>query len=121
MHELSIAQDLIALLEVKQLEMGNVRFRSATVEVGPLSGVMPDALGYAFSIAVRSSRLGPVVLEIRNAPLMIWCEACQKEAPARSPQQMRCGVCGTPATRIVHGRELDLVSIEVDDVPAENS
>lgn len=120
MHELSIAQDLVALLEVKQMELHLDRIRSVTVEVGELSGVIPAALQSAWPIAVQASVLGPVVLNITEVSIQLWCDKCEKETAALSVQELRCAVCGQFCEKILRGRELDLVSIEVDDA-TENS
>jgi hydrogenase nickel incorporation protein HypA/HybF len=58
MHELSIAKSLIDLAEAN-LRAAEIRGRVAMVrlQVGALSGVVPDALRFGFEIATKGTLL----------------------------------------------------------------
>jgi hydrogenase nickel incorporation protein HypA/HybF len=68
MHELSIAMSLIDAVceELPKLGSG-VAVRTIHVRVGPLSGVVPRALAFAFEVAVVDSPLAGARLEIEHA------------------------------------------------------
>lgn len=53
MHEISIAQALLDQIEAAARPRNAVRVDSATISVGPLSGVEPDLLLRAFEVARR--------------------------------------------------------------------
>jgi hypothetical protein len=68
MHELSIALSLIdAVCEEMPAWGPDVSVRSIRVRVGPLSGVLPHALAFAFEVAVADSPLAGARLEIEEA------------------------------------------------------
>lgn len=121
MHEVSIAQSLIDGVTERLIESGASSVLSVTIEVGELSGVVPAALQTAFASAIRSERgLTGAVLIIRQALVVLRCQTCDADRPAVSMQSLVCRVCGTPSNVVVTGRELDLVSIEVDDAAADS-
>jgi hydrogenase nickel incorporation protein HypA/HybF len=115
-HELSIAQSLVELIEDElssnspgdSFDVGKV-----VVKVGVLSGVVPEALTSAFPVAVQHSRLRGVTLAIEEVPVVVFCPSCHADRPLSSPQRLRCPVCDAPTPTVVAGRELELVSIEV--------
>lgn len=126
MHELSIAQCLVDLIEdevtarapaqqrgvnaPRCLRVGRVRVR-----VGALSGVVPEALYRAFPVAAARSSLKEATLSIEECLVVAWCPACGVARVLPSPQRLRCPACDGPTPDVVGGRELELVSIEVRD------
>ncbi|HEX8913410.1 MAG TPA: hydrogenase maturation nickel metallochaperone HypA [Humisphaera sp.] len=128
MHELSIAQSLIELVEDELATRAAATMRGTdppacapvgrvTVRVGALSGVVPEALASAWSVAVlRSAVLRRAGLTIDRQPAVVWCPAClvERELPD-PPQRMRCPACGAPTPELRAGRELELTSIEVSE------
>jgi hydrogenase nickel incorporation protein HypA/HybF len=84
------------------------------VRLGPLSGVVPQALASAFELAREGTALADCRLVLENVPITIYCPACAAERPAESNQSLRCGDCGTPAARLVGGAELELTALELE-------
>jgi hydrogenase nickel incorporation protein HypA/HybF len=68
MHELSIAISLVETICDELPRLGDVRVRSVRVRVGALSGVVPDALTFAFDVASDGSRIAGTRLEIDATP-----------------------------------------------------
>lgn len=67
MHELSIAMSLVDAVCEELPRLGDrVSIRSVRVRVGPLSGVVPDALAFAFDVAAAESPLAGARLEIET-------------------------------------------------------
>jgi hydrogenase nickel incorporation protein HypA/HybF len=67
MHELSIALSLIdAVCEELPRIGANVSVRSVRIRVGPLSGVVPDALTFAFDVAAAESPIAGARLDIER-------------------------------------------------------
>lgn len=67
MHELSIALSLIDAVCDELPRLGEVAVRCVHVRVGPLSGVVADALAFAFDVAVADSRIAGAELRIEQA------------------------------------------------------
>ena len=68
MHELSIALSLIDAVCDELTRLGDgVSVRTVRVRVGPLSGVVPDALSFAFDVAAAESAIAGARLDIEDA------------------------------------------------------
>ncbi|MDQ4080994.1 MAG: hydrogenase maturation nickel metallochaperone HypA, partial [Gemmatimonadota bacterium] len=64
MHELSIALELIELASAETHRLGDPRVVSVRVRVGPLSGIVHDALRFSFDIAAAGTAVEGARLEI---------------------------------------------------------
>ena len=118
MHELSIAMSIIDLV----LEEGRERsviIDAIHLDLGPLSGVVADALHFSWEIACQGTPLEGARLEIREMPVEIHCATCNANRTLDSIQWLCCPVCGMPALEVVHGKELAITALEVrDEQPA---
>ncbi|HTY82674.1 MAG TPA: hydrogenase maturation nickel metallochaperone HypA [Silvibacterium sp.] len=118
MHELSIAMSIV------DLALEEARNRSVTVDaihldIGPLSGVVADALRFSWEIACQDTPLEGSRLVIREVPVEIHCSTCNADRTLDSMQWLCCPVCGTPALEVIHGKELAVTALEVrDEQPA---
>jgi hydrogenase nickel incorporation protein HypA/HybF len=113
MHELSIAQALVTELEVIRRREGVLRILSCRIAVGSLSGVDPQSLSEAFPIVADGSEVAGVVLNIESIPLGVHCEACGQDGRVDG-FTVRCLACGSDKVTVTAGRELHLVSVELD-------
>lgn len=84
------------------------------VKVGPLSGVVLDALSSAWECARIGSPLEHAALVVEETSIATYCLTCESVKPVVSPQWLRCSTCGAAATEIVSGRELELFALEVE-------
>ena len=53
-------------------------------------------------------------LRIEEIPLTVYCQACLSERSPLPGHGLVCPQCGAVAATIVHGRELELVAMEID-------
>jgi hydrogenase nickel incorporation protein HypA/HybF len=116
MHELSIA---ISILEVaaEEAERHGLEVVAVRLRLGPLAGVVKEALVSAFEMAREESPWPAARLVIQETPIIVFCPACQAEREVVSTQRICCRVCGVPAPDIRGGRELEVTGLEVKDVP----
>ena len=121
MHELSIAISLIELASEELARQGGGRVTELHLKLGPLCGVEPEALQSAYELARERSALATAKLVIEHVPVQINCPRCRRAREVKSIQEMRCRVCGAPSAQIVHGRELELVAMEICDEASEVS
>ncbi len=115
MHELSIAY---ALVETAARAANDSGARAVTVvrlRLGALSGVVQDALQFSYDIATKGTLLERSRLEVEALPVVIHCDRCDRNVALPNIQLFRCPVCNTPSTQIVQGRELEIVSLEIED------
>jgi hydrogenase nickel incorporation protein HypA/HybF len=113
MHEVGLMQDALRIaLEQARTEKAS-RILTLRMRVGALSGVVPDALSFAFECLSHGTPAEGGKLEIENVPAVCWCGACRKEFPA--PELgFECPDCGAPAAEIRSGREIEVASLDLE-------
>lgn len=122
MHELSIAMSLVEVAEEEAQRLGS-RVVAVHLKLGPLSGVVKEALLSAYELAREGTSLERSQLVVQDMPIVAWCPACGCERTISSMQQMICPVCQAPTPEIRGGRELEVVAMEVleDDADAHRA
>ena|SRR5688572_18837210 len=123
MHELSVAQRLVELVSAELGDEFASQVRSVRLRLGPLSGVVARALLFAYDAATEGTPLAGSVLEIEEVVPAVFCPKCDAERELPGIQRLRCPVCRSPDARVVRGRELEVLSVEVSDAsddPAES-
>lgn len=120
MHELSIACSIVETVE-ENLPTENSRAMRVFVKIGKMSGVVKDALLFSFEIATQDTRVEGATLEIEELPVIVYCEKCDKNSELGNPPIFRCEHCGELTGNLVQGKEMELVSIEIEDGKAANT
>ncbi|MDP2168707.1 MAG: hydrogenase maturation nickel metallochaperone HypA [Thermodesulfovibrionales bacterium] len=113
MHEASIAESLIELAEKHLREGNHSAVSSVTVRIGRLSGVMPDALLFAFEALKGGTPLEGATLLIDVIPQGGMCKGCEKEFSFDGPYISECPLCGGAEFSVTRGRELEMTEMEV--------
>ncbi|HWQ32037.1 MAG TPA: hydrogenase maturation nickel metallochaperone HypA [Blastocatellia bacterium] len=113
MHELSIALSMIEMAGEEAARRGGARISAIHLRLGPLSGVVKDALLFAYDLACEGTPLAGSRLLIEETPVVVYCPACQKEQILSSIQHFCCPVCATPTPEIRQGRELEVTALEL--------
>jgi len=111
MHELSITYGLVE--RVLQNAKGR-KVHRITVEIGELSGVACESVAFWFPEVARGTEAAEADLEIREIAAAACCEACGVEFP--TPSFVTVCSCGSFRFRRLRGEELNLKSIEVEEV-----
>jgi len=86
-----------------------------------LSGVAKESLLSAYDLAREVSPQADARLLIEEMPVVVHCHRCQSDQLIASIQEMRCPECGTVAGDVISGRELEVVSLEIEDDDAEDN
>jgi hydrogenase nickel incorporation protein HypA/HybF len=120
MHELSIAESLLEIVEKAAAEHGVTRVRRLRIVIGALGNVIPEALEFAFEVAGRGTVADGARLDIVHVPVTVRCNACRAESELED-YAFVCLACGSVDVDVVRGNELYLDSIEADDEPAEDA
>ena len=109
MHELSIAESVVDAVRTRtgQARVGNVRLR-----VGRLSGVVPHALEFCFELAAAGTPLAAARLQIDLVEASAHCRSCGSDFGL--PDRIPLCACGSADVEVRAGRELQIVSVEVD-------
>ncbi len=119
MHELSIACSIIETVEENLPPKATAT--KIFLKIGAMSGVVKDALLFSFEIAAEGTPVQGAALEIEEIPVVVHCDDCDVDSELGNPPIFRCANCGELTGKILQGKELDVVSIEVEDGKTENS
>ena len=119
MHELSVCQAMMSQVEAIVKREGARSVISITLRIGPLSGVVPELLQQAFTIARAGTPASDAELLTELQPIRIRCLDCDTESEAQ-PSRLLCSSCDSFRTQVISGDELLLASVELDlaDSPA---
>jgi hydrogenase nickel incorporation protein HypA/HybF len=115
MHELSIAMSIVDVAQEESQRRGGVQIKAVHLRLGLLSGVVKDALLSSYEMACEETALQGSQLIVEEVPVVVFCRQCNAQRPAHSTQMFCCSECGTPTGEIVHGKELLVVGLEVEE------
>ena len=113
MHELSIALAVVDAAAEEAVRQGGGRVVAVHLRLGPLSGVVKEALLSAYGLAREGSAVADSELVIEEVPVVAYCPACATEHTIASVREMVCPVCRGATPRVVRGRELEVVALEI--------
>ncbi|MEX2579907.1 MAG: hydrogenase maturation nickel metallochaperone HypA [Verrucomicrobiales bacterium] len=113
MHELSIATHIVDTL-TSDLADNPGKIVAVRLDVGVLSGVVPDALQFAWDVACEGSRLAGSELRISEISAVAHCPRCEADRPLDSIYRLCCPVCDEWTPEIVAGRELHIRAVEME-------
>ena len=113
MHEVSIALSLLDIAERHCKKEGYQGIESIAVKIGKASGVMPEALLFAFDAVKLGTLADKAHLTIEEIPVSGYCHRCMKSFSVDEAFVLCCPNCGETSFRIDTGRELDIVELDV--------
>ncbi len=113
MHELSIALSIVDFAE-EEVTRRTARIIAVHLKLGPLAGVVKEALLSAYDLAREGSMVSESRLFIEETAVIAYCPTCATERAVVSIQQMCCSGCGAPTPEIVSGRELEVTALEIE-------
>ncbi len=114
MHELSIIQSLIPQLEEYITEKHYKKINKIYLEVGVLSGVIADALEFAYDICSKGSKIEGAKLLVKTVPVMVSCKKCGSNFEVQD-YYFSCSKCKSTELDMISGNELKIKEIEVEE------
>jgi hydrogenase nickel incorporation protein HypA/HybF len=112
MHELSVCQAMLAQVEAIAKQQNASQVHRIVIHIGPLSGVVPELLQQAFTIAREGSIAAQAELETSLQQVRIRCQQCGAECSVKA-NKLICCECGDFRTQLISGDELLLASVEL--------
>ena len=114
MHELSIAMEILDIVEKEAVKHGASAVWEVNLRVGDLSGVETGSLIFSFDAVKGEKTLTrEAVLAIDRVPVKIRCNPCN-EVSTGNDHRVICPRCRGFDTRLLQGEELEIAGIEVD-------
>lgn len=112
MHEVGVMRSALELALEQAGRQGANRIECIALRVGVLSGVVPEALEFAFDVVVRGTIAEGGRLVVEVVPILCACAGCDAEFRA-DDLIFDCPRCQRPGALVRHGRELELAYLEV--------
>ncbi|HEY3732487.1 MAG TPA: hydrogenase maturation nickel metallochaperone HypA [Streptosporangiaceae bacterium] len=108
MHEFAIIEGVVD--QVTQ-RLPDAKVTCVRLEIGALSGVVPDALLFCFDLATEGTNMQGARLEITETAGRCQCRACGAEYEPDG-QILLCP-CGSAEAQVLAGQELMITSVQV--------
>jgi hydrogenase nickel incorporation protein HypA/HybF len=109
-HELSITESVVAAVSE---HVGDTTLLSLTLEIGALSGVVPDSVRFCFELCALGTPCEGARLDIVDIPGTARCRDC--DAEIELPDQIALCPCGSANLEITGGRQLRIRCLEIRD------
>ena len=113
MHELSIAMSLVEVVQEEASKRSAIKVSKVEVEIGTMSGVEPEALLFAWELAIKDTIMDGAPLEIHTIRAKARCRECRTEL-IQEDFMNPCPSCGSFSFDLIQGRELRVTSITVE-------
>ena len=114
MHELSVAHAVVSTV-VDALPPDTPRVLEVHVRIGALSGVVPEALAFAYDVAAEGTLLSDAALHVERTPVVVHCAPCEEDVTLEGTTDFRCPACGAPSGDVRSGKELEVVRVVLDE------
>lgn len=106
--------DILDILREEMKKNGVAKLKSLRVRVGEMTAVEPGALEFCFETCITDTPLAGAILDIETVPLAGKCSGCGETFRLEHYFTTPCPSCGGKASEVVSGRELEIVSMEVE-------
>ncbi|HEV3278090.1 MAG TPA: hydrogenase maturation nickel metallochaperone HypA [Terriglobia bacterium] len=113
MHELSIAMSIVEMAE-QESEQRGARVGAIHLRLGPLAGVVKEALLSAYELACENTSLEGSTLIVEDVPILVYCPQCRERRTLNS-MRFQCPECQTPTPEVLQGRELEIFALELEE------
>lgn len=114
MHEMGIVSGILESVISVARTHGASRICQVNLRIGDIREVVPETLMFAWEVLREDDPLTQdCELAFEEVHPKSVCTACGLEF-SHDRFHLRCPACGSAATKLLQGRELDIVSIEVE-------
>ena len=112
MHEVSIMENTLEIALKNAQAQGATKINHFKMKIGELSGVVPEALQFAFDVVTQNTIAQGATLEIETIPVKCYCHHCQVEF---QPENWfyECPQCQQLISKVLQGKEMELTSLEI--------
>lgn len=114
MHEITLAHEIIQIATKALPEGSQGNITAVGVQIGELSGIDRDTLSFAFSVSRDGTALQHAELQISLVGGKGQCLECGSAFSLHTYVAI-CPQCNSHAIRILHGKEMKVLHITVDD------
>lgn len=112
MHEISIMQSALEIAEESAQKAGGTAIKRICLQVGLLSGVVPEALEFAFDVLKKGTMAEGASLEVDRLPGGFLCSNCNQEIHLQE-LKFECPDCGGRLVIEEGAATLELTHLEI--------
>lgn len=112
MHELSIAQSIVDIVEETMNGEPETNLIEVVVDVGELVAVVPESLEFCYAALTDSTKYAGSKLVINILPVLARCDDCRQEFKVENITFV-CPNCNSVKLKIFQGQELKISHLEV--------
>ncbi len=113
MHEMSLAQSVLQIIEESSRSQNFRRVRCVVLEIGRLSSVEPDAMRFCFDAVMAGGIAEGARLEIVETEGQGWCAQCACSV-ALAARYEACPHCGNYGVSMTGGDVMRVRELEVE-------
>ncbi|HOO55895.1 MAG TPA: hydrogenase maturation nickel metallochaperone HypA [bacterium] len=119
MHELSITQEMVNVIEEARRSAGEgAAVLKVKIKIGALTGIVAECVEKYYEILTEDTLLSGAALEFTKVPVKIRCGDCDSMHEIDEAVFI-CDKCGSTNTEVITGQELFIESIEVSEPEKE--
>jgi len=113
MHEMSIAQSLIDILQEEMTRHHAGVLKSVRLHLGELSAIVPSSLSFCFEVITKGTNMEGAKLNMDIIPLRGLCRQCRETFDVKD-YVFECPHCLGKDIETVSGQDLSIVEMEVE-------
>lgn len=113
MHELSIAQQIINLVEQYLPNEKQISVKAVKLKIGKLNNIFIDSLKFCYETLSKDTKLENSVLNIEFVPAIIECKDCSMVNEI-TDEILYCHHCNSFNIQIKSGYELEIKELEIN-------
>lgn len=107
MHELCLMEETLAIALAYATQQQVHQIRLIRMRVGPLSGVVPEALQFAFDVVSQGTLAEGAEFVIDTVPIRCYCATCELIFEPLNTWLYECPQCHSYTPEVRQGTELE--------------
>lgn len=113
MHELSLAESILQLIEDTAVDQSFTQVKTVWLEIGQLACVEQESLRFFFDVVTQDSIARQAKLEIIEIAGQALCKQCN-QVFAITAHSQACPHCGNYALQVTQGGGMRIKELEVE-------
>ncbi len=113
MHEMSLAEGVLQIIEDAAQGQDFRRVKTVWLEIGQLAAVEVEAMRFCFDAVARDSVAQGARLEVIEIPGRAWCSRCAEAVKVESLFDL-CPKCGSHRIQVTNGQEMRVKELDVE-------
>lgn len=113
MHELSIAENILKIVESNINSYNFKKVKAINLKVGKLTAVVSSSLVFAFEVLSSGGVFEGAKINIKEIPIEIICRDCKQKGEIEN-YHFVCPSCESENIEIISGRELLVEDVEIE-------